>query len=272
MDQALQKEIFDLAKTIIERLTSAPVVVLVFIILFRAQIEAFFKSVSEPVGRVVESLLSRKFKLGLSKAGLQLEAESASAVIAQEKPLPSIASATVIEGGPVAKPGPVAASTGSTSATEEDNKRLEAVEAVKNVSVPPIVLEQERLLRTALKQLGIVDQQEQIGVLIRQLAVTQLWLRAEYFYRTIFGSQIQILKFLNTRPGSTKAELLGFYEQAKANFPKLYATYSFEQYLQYLLRGPLILEDAPDHYAITWAGREFLKWMTDQGLVETKLF
>lgn len=272
MDAGLEKEIFDLAKTIIERLSSAPVVVLVFIFIFRKQIEAFFKSVSEPVGQVVESLLSRSFKFGLNKEGLKLEADAA--VSAQEKALPSgaekglitIATSTHVL---KAEGGAVAASTAPTPATGDDAKRLEAV---KNINVPPIALEQANLIRTDLNKLGIVDTQERVDLLVNHLAVTQLWLRAEVIYRTIFGSQIQILKSINTTPGKTKAELLEFYEQAKTTFPKVYATYSFDQYLQYMRNQGLILEDATDHYIITVAGKEFLKWMTDQGLGDTKAF
>jgi hypothetical protein len=274
MDASLQKELFDLAKTIIERLTSAPVVVLAFIVLFKKQIEAFFKSVSEPVGRVVESLLSRSFKLGLNKEGLKLEAEAATtAVIAQEKALPSgaekgLVSIATSTGVIKAEGGPVAASFASTP-SGDDAKRLEAV---KNINVPPIALEQANIIRAELDKLGIIDTQERADLLVKHLAVTQLWLRAEIIYRTIFGSQIQLLKSLNTRPGSTTIELLEFYEQAKTNFPKLYETYSFGQYLQYVRNQGLISEDAPEHYIITVAGREFLKWMTDRGLADTKAF
>jgi hypothetical protein len=274
MDAALQKELFELAKTITERLTSAPVVVLVLIVLFKKHIDAFFKSVSEPVGRVVESLLSRSFKLGLNKEGLKLEAEAATAVIAQETALPSGAEKGLVTiatstGVIKADGGPVATSIASTPATGDDAKRLEAI---KNINVPPIALEQANLIRADMDKLGIVDTQERADVLVKHLAITQLWLRAEVIYRTIFGSQIQLLKSLNTRSGSTKAELLEFYARAKTNFPKLYETYSFDQYLQYMRNQGLILEDAPDHYIITVAGKEFLKWMTDQGLVDTKAF
>jgi hypothetical protein len=142
----------------------------------------------------------------------------------------------------------------------------------KNINVPPIALEQANLIRADLNRLGIVDAQERVDLLVNHLAVTQLWLRAEVVYRTIFGSQIQVLKSLNTTSGKTKVELLEFYEQAKTNFPKLSATYSFDQYLQYMRKQHLIVEDATDHYVITVAGKEFLKWMTDQGLVDTKAF
>ena len=101
-------------------------------------------------------------------------------------------------------------------------------------------------------------------------ATTQLLLRAEMTYRTIFGSQIALLKFLNTTGGHTRADLLRYYEVIKAQFPELYGTYSFEQYLHYLVSQGLIIAQGPDEYNITIAGQEFLKWMTSASVTENK--
>lgn len=65
MDAALQKEIFALAKTVLERLSSAPVVVLAFILLFKTQLEVVLSFISGRLARVAESLLSRGFKPGI---------------------------------------------------------------------------------------------------------------------------------------------------------------------------------------------------------------
>jgi hypothetical protein len=106
---------------------------------------------------------------------------------------------------------------------------------------------------------------------VNHLAVTQLQLRAETTYRTIFGTQIALLKFLNMRGGGTSTRLSQFYEDAKKAFPELYANYSFEQYLEFLSARGLIIQ-TPERCVITVAGKEFLKWMADAGVSENKPF
>jgi hypothetical protein len=191
-------------------------------------------------------LLSREsVKMGFGKEGVTLAASAAAATNqAESKPV------------------------GKGLADPETEKRLQAV---RNIDVVPIVQEQANLIRADLQKLN-VSQQEQIELLVKHLAVTQLWLRAEYTYRTIFGSQIALLKFLNTTGAGTRAQLLQFYETAKLQFPELYTGYSFEQYLHYLVSQSLIAAQDPDRYVITVAGKEFLKWLAESGLVENKTF
>jgi hypothetical protein len=122
-----------------------------------------------------------------------------------------------------------------------------------------------------LKKLNI-NQEEQVNILVRHLAVTQLCHRAEFIYRTIFGSQIILLKFLNTSGVGTKAHLSQIYEIAKSQSPEVYANYSFEQYLHYLLTWILITTPDNEQYFITIAGQEFLKWMTAARVSENKPF
>jgi hypothetical protein len=142
---------------------------------------------------------------------------------------------------------------------------------IRNVHVLPIVQEQEKLIRADIERLRIAPL-ELTDLLIRHLAVTQLLLRAEFLYRTIFGSQIAVLKAANTFGPRERTHLLQFYEKAKCDFPLLYGSYPFEKYLQYLLLQGLLIEDPDGKYAITTAGKEFLKWLTDVGATESKPF
>ena len=142
---------------------------------------------------------------------------------------------------------------------------------MQNFGVPPIVQEQENLIHNDLKKLNI-SREEIVKLLVRHLAVTQLYNRAEFIYRTIFGSQIGLRKFLNIAGVATKAQLSAIYENTKFQFPDLYVNYSFVQYLQYRLTQILITTQDNEHYFITVAGKEFLKWMTDMSLPENKPF
>jgi hypothetical protein len=192
--------------------------------------------------RPLTALLAREWRLGLGKEGVTFA--TAAVAIQAEGHVPSVLPDT------------------------ESAKRLLAVE---NVNVAPIVLEQEKLIRVDLEKLA-VSQPDQVRLLIKHLAMTQLRLRAEFTYRTIFGSQIALLKSLNTSGPRSRADLLQFYEQAKERSPDLYGSYSFEQYLHYLLSSQLVTQEDVDLYTVTGAAREFLKWITDTGLTENKPF
>jgi hypothetical protein len=163
------------------------------------------------------------------------------------------------------------ASPTKTSSDELSPELAQRLNAVRSLHVMPIVQEQEKLIRADIEQLKIAPQ-ELSDLLIRHLAVTQLALRAETVYRTIFGSQIALLKAANLFGSRDETQLLQFYDQAKDRFPLPYTSYSFDQYLQYLLSQGLLVQNHEGKYVITVAGKEFLKWLADVGATEDKLF
>jgi hypothetical protein len=111
-----------------------------------------------------------------------------------------------------------------------------------------------------------------MDLLIRLLANAALWWADEQVYRTIFGSQIFALKQMNATGPVMREQLEGFYNVAKGNFPDVYATYFFDQWLGYLISMGLIkTPDGGQHFSITDEGRDFLKWMMDARVLETKL-
>jgi hypothetical protein len=111
-----------------------------------------------------------------------------------------------------------------------------------------------------------------VNILVRHLAATQLQYYAERVYRLIFGTQITLLKWLNTSGVATRAQLVSFYEWGKQLWPDLYANYSFEAYLNFLVSHALVGTQDQEHYVITDSGKEFLRWMTSAGVPETKPF
>lgn len=191
----------------------------------------------------ITRLLNRLKRVGVPGVKLELEAAVAGSVQAESEPV-------------------------KTGLDAETENRLRQV---RNVDVPSMVQEQQNLIRADLRKLGVA-QQEQVELLVKHLAVTQLLLRAEYTYRLIFGSQIALLKFLNASVNGTRPQLSEFYEGAKEQFPQLYETYSFEQYLQFLLAQGLVKTEDHQRYSITVAGQEFLRWMPVARVVENKPF
>lgn len=136
----------------------------------------------------------------------------------------------------------------------------------------PLVRRREELIRQDLKKLQIDgDPKEAIDILVKHLAMAQLLHNAELIYRTIFGSQIILLKQLNV--GSLSIEQIeSFYNTAKAQYPLLYNTYSLEEYLHYLKAFNLMQMDDNKRFVITDEGKAFLQWMIGVGASEIKPF
>lgn len=124
-----------------------------------------------------------------------------------------------------------------------------------------------------MQALSLEATADTIDILVRQLAVTQAIAAAETIYRTIFGSQITLLRNMNTTPGTVPRQVVeAFYSAAALRFTDLYATYSFQQWLNYLLENGLIETKDQLQFSICVDGREFLKWLTDRGLRDDKPF
>ena len=115
------------------------------------------------------------------------------------------------------------------------------------------------------------SRQETVDLLIQHLAVNQAAATAERIYRTIFGSQIAMLKLLNTRGGTAaRGGLEAVYDVAKSRSPDQYGTYSFQQWINYSLSQGLLSTNDSEQFSITIDGIEFLKWMTDVAVTEDK--
>jgi len=134
----------------------------------------------------------------------------------------------------------------------------------------PLVQQREESIRQDLKKIQL-DSNKTIELLINRLAITELFFLAERLYRLIYGSQLFILKLLNTSGPQPTSVLLSVYEHAKAQWPDFYAKYSADQYLNFMVGHDLIAASAGT-YSITEAGKEFLKWMAEVGLSDQKPF
>ncbi len=84
-----------------------------------------------------------------------------------------------------------------TGQTTQDIDRVRKAQELVEVLTSPVVREREELIRKELKEKGLEDQSETVKVLTRYLATTQLIVAFEELYRTIFGSQIFLLKAAN---------------------------------------------------------------------------
>lgn len=129
----------------------------------------------------------------------------------------------------------------------------------------PLLLEQEGSIRMDLKNRKLDAPADSQQVLIRALAGTQILLHFERVFSAIFASQVAILNFLNSRPeGASLDDLRPFYEDARTRFPAIYRESDFESYLGFLQSFQL-LDISQGAVSIKPAGREFLKWLVENG-------
>jgi hypothetical protein len=99
--------------------------------------------------------------------------------------------------------------------------------------------------------------------LVRSLTLSVVYIQFETTWYNIFASQIEALQHLNTTR-LKREDLFPYYTAAATADPHIYATYSFDQWLGYLRTQVLIREDG-DVISITIRGREFLKYLIDNG-------
>lgn len=142
----------------------------------------------------------------------------------------------------------------SQQKTIEVNK---SYEELMHVFDSTVLLEQEANIKKDLETKDLTDIQK-IEVLIRHLAATQRSLLFESIDRTIWGSQIKILEYLNANTFGVLIEMIKpFYENAATQFPRIFADYSFEDYFNFLISQHLIVQNGAKYF-ITERGRDFL--------------
>src|SRR5579862_5899335 len=109
-----------------------------------------------------------------------------------------------------------------------------------------------------MQALNLQPNQDTVDILVRQLAVSQVIAAAEMIYRTIFASQIALLRNMNATPGTVPRGVV------------VYAPYTFQQWLNYLLENGLTETKDQLHFSISVDAKVFLKWLTDRGLRDDK--
>jgi hypothetical protein len=123
----------------------------------------------------------------------------------------------------------------------------------------PIILENIQVIKKQLEELRFpLGSQETGDILVRHLAVTQMMLRCERTHRLIFGSQIAALHLMNDQGPQPQSMLSPIFEAAKQKAPKYYGSYTFADWIGFLVgQGTVLLQDAGT-YSITVYGRSYL--------------
>src|SRR5260370_34273465 len=124
-----------------------------------------------------------------------------------------------------------------------------------------LLLETEALVKTGAEKFKPGNDRERF--LVRTLASGAISHTFDVVWYTIYNSQLRLLDAFNSTPPST-AESQKYYEQASQNYPIPYLTYPFDQWLSYLHVWLMTVQNG-DTLAISVRGREFLKYLVQQG-------
>ena len=154
----------------------------------------------------------------------------------------------------------------STESQDTSEQRQVFNELMRALDSPTLRL-QENSIKEDLENRGLRNS-EAIEVLIRYLANAQITLVFNEIDYEIWGSQVELLQFLNSSPGSSAEELKTFYNlavQRSINPIEFINNQTFEQYLQFLTSYELITE-LEGSYHISHIGRDFLVFLTAKGV------
>lgn len=128
-----------------------------------------------------------------------------------------------------------------------------------------VLREQETIVRDALSDRKDASQTETIDFLVGRLAEQNLSIQFEYINGIIYGSQIQVLRFLNSNPGGAEGQDFRFcYENAAQQFPIMFSNYPFDEYVEFLVSNELIAKESK-RYKISPMGKEFLRYLVTTG-------
>ena len=226
-------------QTLIERFLSWPVVIFCLALIFK-----------NPVTQFIESIDLLKWKAGGGEVEFSRKANQQSEA-AERTPK-----------------DPLALSSGEQQLrlplAEDIAQRRETVKGFGGNNAA--VLIQIDALKADFDKLHFqLNEPETTEILIRHLAVTQLYQRAEFLYRLIFGSQMAAMEKMNWSGPLEVSEVMPFFERARKRSPRFYGDTSFERWVGFLVtQGVVGFSDG--RYGISIFGREFLNFVVEQGL------
>lgn len=124
----------------------------------------------------------------------------------------------------------------------------------------------EQLLR---QNLNNVPEEDRLDRVIVELAQSRLTAHFERVYRTIFGTQITLLRRMNEQPNITVENAKEFYIENAAKYVEVYENYGFDGWITFLLNENLIIQHE-DRLSISPVGKDFLLHTTFKGMTELK--
>jgi len=139
---------------------------------------------------------------------------------------------------------------------------LEKREAVQNFAKGIAIVDEDvEKIKSQLAALDMpLDSEETAIVLIRHLAATQLAVRCERTLRVIFGSQLLALHLMNNSGVQAEDTVRAIFENARAAEPQFYGSYSFDDWIGFLIKEVTVIKSEQGRYGITVYGSIFLQY------------
>ena len=88
--------------------------------------------------------------------------------------------------------------SGAPDQPSQEVDKLKEAQNLMQVFDSPVLLEQESIIKRELRERDLEHEGETVDILVRHLARCQIVNRFEEIYRSIFGSQIFLLRLANT--------------------------------------------------------------------------
>jgi hypothetical protein len=126
----------------------------------------------------------------------------------------------------------------------------------------PVTAEVENNIKIIAQQNQPGDRE---GFLARFIGVGYVAITYQMTWLSIFKSQLLMLTELNRRIMTPAAEAKKYYDKAAADYPSLYAQYTFEQWIDYMKGELLLIRHPSDMLEITHRGRDLLKFVVHWG-------
>lgn len=155
-------------------------------------------------------------------------------------------------------------SRGNQPKEMEPSQLKELLEAIEDT---PLLREQIESIQNYLSEKNLLDDVRINQVLIKYLAATQINLEFETVHSVIFGSQLILLKELNTNytEGLNISEVERYVSDVFKRYSSAFSNWDFEGYMSFLYSHLLITKIDHERVQITIRGREYLTWIVKNG-------
>ena len=153
---------------------------------------------------------------------------------------------------------------GSQGKEIDDNHVQELLDVIEDT---PLIAELVDGIKSELDERDLPYDSPSHEILIKHLAGTQLTLQFERTHSLIFGSQITLLKDLNSiKPqGDSKEGVDGYVASVYRQFPNSFKDWDYNKYLSFLYTSVLITNSEENTIHITVRGVEYLAWIVRNG-------
>ncbi len=167
------------------------------------------------------------------------------------------------------KTGIKAASQEIAAVTKEEEKPLTARD-VMEVGCNEVIKNQERSIQEAIGNIRFSTSEEKEAFLLRALARSQIYAHFDRISMLIFGSQLGIVVHANSQPAGIGEDVVKTaFEAVKKGDPLFHEATSYDSYKGFLLNTNVLFWEG-ERLKITMFGKEFLKFLVDNGLTHQR--